>query len=379
MSSTSSKGPDDDDLPNPRSELDSHANMVLLGRHSFIFDSQPGRTCDVQPFDPSIGTATKVPIVDGALAYDCPFSQKTYILIFRNALHIPSMTHNLIPPFILRKAGITVNEAAKIHCENPTSQDHAIIVKEPKVVIPLQLNGTFSFFHTRKPIQSELDSDNIIFFTPDSYSWNPYNNDYAESEEMMTDWNGDINNNRIKRRRLTSTNKVTWDLYEDQIDRMISSLTLQPGLVPGSADGNESTAILDSLSTSDDIFGSTMDSKMAQSIGVTQSDKDYDDEMFTKATDNDEMYETFFDGEEIGNMFMGLLCGETCTDTQRYTQEFISTPRRESYYCDTRAAPRHFEHLSIFLVSMVLLSGRNRYSISLPKGTSRTGFRANEK
>ena len=302
MSSTSLKRPDDDDLPNPRSESDSLANMVVLGRHSFIFDSQPGRTCDVQPFDPSIGTATKVPIVDGALAYDCPFSQKTFILIFRNALHIPSMTHNLIPPFILREAGITVNEAAKIHCENPTSQDHAIIIKEPKVVIPLQLNGTFSFFHTRKPTQSELDSDNIIFFTPDSYSWNPYRKDYAESEEIMTDWNGDINDHQVKRRRLTSTNKVTWDLYEDQIDRMISSLTLEPGLVPDSADGNESAAIIDSLSTGDDIFGMTMDSKMAQSIGVTQYKDDYDDEMFTKAIEGEDMYATSFDGKDIGSM-----------------------------------------------------------------------------
>ena len=48
---------DDRDLPPlPRTELDSHTNMVLLGKHSFIFDGAPRNTCEVVPFDPrSIG------------------------------------------------------------------------------------------------------------------------------------------------------------------------------------------------------------------------------------------------------------------------------------------------------------------------------------
>ena len=35
----------------PRTELDYHANMVVLGAHAFIFEST-NRTCNVQPFDP---------------------------------------------------------------------------------------------------------------------------------------------------------------------------------------------------------------------------------------------------------------------------------------------------------------------------------------
>ena len=38
-----------------------------------------------------------VPIFDGDLSYDCPHTGKVYFLVLRNALHIPSMDHNLIP------------------------------------------------------------------------------------------------------------------------------------------------------------------------------------------------------------------------------------------------------------------------------------------
>ena len=79
-----------------RTELDSHANMVILGLNSFVFEST-GRTCNVQPFSTDLGIAKDVPIVDGALAYDCPYTHKVYVLVVRNALHVPSIDHNLIP------------------------------------------------------------------------------------------------------------------------------------------------------------------------------------------------------------------------------------------------------------------------------------------
>ena len=56
------------DNEDPRTELDSHANMVLLGANTFIFEST-NRTCNVQPFDPSLGIASKIPIVNGAVVY----------------------------------------------------------------------------------------------------------------------------------------------------------------------------------------------------------------------------------------------------------------------------------------------------------------------
>jgi hypothetical protein len=48
--------PADDTLLDPRTELDSHANMVVVGQNCFVFDNVNGRTCDVVPFDRTIGT-----------------------------------------------------------------------------------------------------------------------------------------------------------------------------------------------------------------------------------------------------------------------------------------------------------------------------------
>jgi hypothetical protein len=113
-----------------RTELDSHANMVVMGCNCFVFDNVDSRTCDVTPFDPSIGQSKQVPIVDAAVSYDCPYTLKTYLLIVRNSLYIPNLVHNLIPPFILSEAGIYVEPVPKIHIKDPTIENHSIYFED---------------------------------------------------------------------------------------------------------------------------------------------------------------------------------------------------------------------------------------------------------
>ena len=67
----------------------------------------------------------RVPIVDTAIAYDCQNTMKTYILIVHNTLHVKSMYHNLLTPFIVREAGLIVNNEPKIHCSDDlTAESH---------------------------------------------------------------------------------------------------------------------------------------------------------------------------------------------------------------------------------------------------------------
>ena len=127
---------DIDHLNTCRSELDSHANMIVVGKECFVFEST-GKTCNVEPFDKTLGIAQNIPIVDADIAYDCPFTHETYILIIRNALHIDSMSHNLIPPFIMREGGVIVNDIPKMHCEFPCIDDHCISFKDIDLRIPL--------------------------------------------------------------------------------------------------------------------------------------------------------------------------------------------------------------------------------------------------
>jgi hypothetical protein len=137
-----------------------------------------------------------VPIVDAAIAYDCNKSGKTFILIMKNALYIPSMERNLIPPFVMREAGLLVNDVPRIHCgEELTNESHCIISKEAGLRIPLQLRGIFSGFDSRALTQDEVnncDELDLIIITPDSVEWDPYSDHYSENEKQYTTWDGDV-------------------------------------------------------------------------------------------------------------------------------------------------------------------------------------------
>ena len=111
-----------------RTELDSRANMPVIGMNAYIV-SKIGETVDVAPFKPDYKPIS-VELVDAALKYECPYSGEIKILIIRRGLYVPSMTHNLLPPFTVREAGITINEVTKIHVTSPTEEHHAITFQE---------------------------------------------------------------------------------------------------------------------------------------------------------------------------------------------------------------------------------------------------------
>ena len=87
------------------------------------------------------------------------------------------MDDNLIPPFILRDAGLTMNDKAKIHCEpgTATEEDHTIQYRSTDLFIPLQLRSIFSYFPTRKPNSDDLDDGVLVALTPENAIWNVYN------------------------------------------------------------------------------------------------------------------------------------------------------------------------------------------------------------
>jgi hypothetical protein len=109
-------------------QLDSHANMVVVGKQAIVF-GDTGKKADVRPFSNDCSKLESIPIVDAAVAYDCPYSMETYILKVSNALYVKSMKHNLIPPFIMREAGLEVNDVPRIQTkvEDLTDKTHCIV------------------------------------------------------------------------------------------------------------------------------------------------------------------------------------------------------------------------------------------------------------
>jgi hypothetical protein len=86
-----------------------------------------------------------VEIVEAMMAYNDPISHTTYLLGMRNALSIPSMGHNLIPPFLIRKAGLALDETPKFQLDTPMINNHAIIDDVTGMRFHLKLNGIFSY------------------------------------------------------------------------------------------------------------------------------------------------------------------------------------------------------------------------------------------
>ena len=175
-------------------ELDSYANMVVIGAQGTIIQKTV-KYADVNGFSSDVGTMSRVPIVDAMLAYDFPISGEMTLLVARNALFVQSMNHNLIPPFIMRVAGLKVEEQAKIHAEEPAKENHSIYSSEINLRIVLQLEGIFSVFKTRNLNDEEIAEPggyDILYLTPDADSWDPNCEAWAEQEDEMLDIDEEI-------------------------------------------------------------------------------------------------------------------------------------------------------------------------------------------
>ena len=130
--------------------------MVVVGRHDYILNSS-GRIAQVSPFTPEYKSLKEVPIIDAAVTYDCPITDKSLILVFHNYFSVPSMKHNLVPTFIMREAVLEVNDTPKMKLKDPTIHYQSIYFPSSDVRISLSLNGIFFYFPCRMPTRIELD------------------------------------------------------------------------------------------------------------------------------------------------------------------------------------------------------------------------------
>jgi hypothetical protein len=87
-----------------RTDLDSHANMPVVGSGAHVLVDH-NRTCEISPYSPDY-EPMQVPLMDAAVRYDR--DGRVYILLIRNALYVPSLDHNLLPSFMIGEAGMIV-------------------------------------------------------------------------------------------------------------------------------------------------------------------------------------------------------------------------------------------------------------------------------
>ena len=195
-------------------------------------------------------------------------THKTYLLVARNALYVPSMQNNLLPPFILREAGLHVNDVPKIHVSSPTIDDHMIGTDDMSLRIPLKLYGTFSYFPSRAPTNDEIESCDRILITPDSSSWDPYSTHFAHNEDAMLDWEGQMLDKATREKHFIDENDASCsaEAYSASIDSVIASAFSCPMTCDSASDAQHESWTF-ACALSDKAFTS----KVASSIGSVHS------------------------------------------------------------------------------------------------------------
>jgi hypothetical protein len=176
-----------------RLELDSHADSPVLGIHAHIV-SYTGNYVTVSGFVDSLGKKKRVPIVDAVIAYDCDVTGDSSLMYICNALYIPEMKYHLMHPFIMRLAGILVDECPKFLAKRASINNHSVFFPDKNIRIPLFLRGIVSYFPCRRPTSDELNDNSMLVLdlTPRASEWNPHDTKYSDLEASMIDYKGGI-------------------------------------------------------------------------------------------------------------------------------------------------------------------------------------------
>ena len=160
-------------------ELDSHADSPVVGKHCSIIE-RTNKMINVSGFSKQLGKPLQVPVVNAAVAYDCDLTGQTYILVICNALYVPDMEVSLIPPMMMRLAGIQVDECPKFLAKTPNESHHSMYFPEHQIRIPFLLEGIISYIPSRKPTTKELEDNDgdYLLLTPNLPEWDPHTDDY---------------------------------------------------------------------------------------------------------------------------------------------------------------------------------------------------------
>ena len=168
-------------------ELDTHADTCCFGKHCFVLNQDMNNVAEVTPFLAKLGKLTKVPIKTAAVAYDCPTTYQTFVLMFHESLYIEELESHLICPNQLRHSGIQVNDTPLQYLPERLRnvESHSIIAEG--LQIPLQLNGVLSYFNVRRPTNDEIN-DSVTYPHIDmtnSFPWDPYDQSMTQIERFL--------------------------------------------------------------------------------------------------------------------------------------------------------------------------------------------------
>jgi hypothetical protein len=174
--------------------VDNHAEQSCVGKHVLILKDW-NRPVQVQGYDPK-GKPFTAKTVTAAVAYQDMQTGDIIILIIHQALWIPHLEHNLLSPMQMWMNDVSVNCTPKFLTDNPDEETHSIVLHdnetESKIVIPMSLHRTNSYFPTFKPTMEQFESCRQFELTAERPDWDPSNSIFAEQEDAMLDSRGQL-------------------------------------------------------------------------------------------------------------------------------------------------------------------------------------------
>ena len=89
-------------------------------------------------------------------------------MVIHNSRYFKNMEINLIPPMMLRLAGLNVDECPRFLARNPTEENHSIFFPDFNLRFPLIIEGIISYIPIRPPTSKELveNEANYLIMTP---------------------------------------------------------------------------------------------------------------------------------------------------------------------------------------------------------------------
>ena len=168
--------------------MDSHADTCDFGNDCCVLYTYQSNI-QVSGFHSSLETISNVVEALIAVAYDCPLTLHTYILLFDHSLFIPNMKTHLLNPDQMREQGVIVNDIPlrRLPPSQRHHKAHLILIPDQDFHIPFLYDQPLSYFNIRKPSLEEVhDHVNITQCRMTSeLGWEPYCYSANMEEEQL--------------------------------------------------------------------------------------------------------------------------------------------------------------------------------------------------
>jgi len=196
-----------------------HADTCVAGANCIVLE-ESSQTVNVSAFSDLHALLTNILIVTAATAYDDEVTGTTYILILGQAIFFGDrMKNSLICPNQLRANGLIVEDCPKHLAPSDKPSSHSIQAPEDNITIPLSMKGVTSYFTTRTPTISEVETCQWVHLT-NEYDWDPHSEPHEQQETNYDELRtyGDYHDRHIMS---ISSSTLTCKLYDTVLGEIL--------------------------------------------------------------------------------------------------------------------------------------------------------------